>query len=97
MPKYYLIYFAEGNVNERHGFLVDTIGAYPEEIQAHWMINFLGYYMAPIFIGASLIQLGAFSLYNWVLHPFKFLVQTVEKEKKSKSTFYIELEATERS
>ena len=70
---------------------MNTIGAYPEEIEAYEMINFLGKYMAPIFIGASIIQFGAFCLYNWVLHPFKVLVQV--PETKANNTFSVEMQA----
>ena len=32
--------------------------------------------MAPILIGASLIQFATYALYNWYFHPFKVLVET---------------------
>ena len=63
-------------MTKRHEFLINTIGAYPEEVHAHRMIDFLGYYMPAIFIVASIIQFTSFCLYTWILHPFRILVKS---------------------
>ena len=62
------------NVNKRHQFLVDTIEPLPEEIYAHWKINFLVNYMILIFVGAALLQFLSYFLYNRVFHPFQDLM-----------------------
>ena len=62
------------NVNKRHQFLIDTIGPLPEEIDAHWKINFLVNYMILIFVGAALLQFLSYFLYNRVFHPFQDLM-----------------------
>ena len=62
------------NVNKRHQFLVDTIEPLPEEIDAHWKINFLVNYMIIIFVGAALLQFLSYFLYNRVFHPFQDLM-----------------------
>ena len=62
------------NVNKRHQFLVDTIEPLPEEIDAHWKINFLAYYMILIFMCAALLQFFCYRLYNRVFHPFQDLM-----------------------
>ena len=62
------------NVNKRHQFLIDTIGPLPEEIDAHWKINFMAFYMVFIFIGAALLQFIFYWLYNRVFHPFQVLM-----------------------
>ena len=67
---------SELNVNTRHEFLLDTIGAYDEEIQAHWMINFLANYMPLIYIGSSGLQFLLYFLYNNYLHPYMVLIQS---------------------
>ena len=70
------IHISELNVNTRHEFLLDTIGAYDEEIQAHWMINFLANYMPLIYIGSSVLQILLYFLYNNYLHPYMVLIQS---------------------
>ena len=62
------------NVNKRHQFLVDTIEPLPEEIDAHWKINFLAYYMILVFMCAALLQFLSYFLYNRVFHPFQDLM-----------------------
>ena len=62
------------NVNKRHQFLVDTIEPLPEEIDAHWKINFLSTYMIVIFMGAAFVQYIFYVLYNRVFHPFQDLM-----------------------
>ena len=62
------------NVNKRHQFLLDTIGPLPEEIDAHWKINFMAFYMVFILIGAALLQFLFYWLYNRVFHPFQVLM-----------------------
>ena len=62
------------NVNKRHQFLVDTVEPLPEEIDAHWKINFLVNYMILIFVGAALLQFLSYFLYNRVFHPFQDLM-----------------------
>ena len=62
------------NVNKRHQFLVDTIEPLPEEIYAHWKINFLANYMILIFMCAALLQFLSYFLYNRVFHPFQDLM-----------------------
>ena len=62
------------NVNKRHQFLLDTIEPLPEEIDAHWKINFMAFYMVFILIGAALLQFIFYWLYNRVFHPFQVLM-----------------------
>ena len=69
-------------MNKRHEFLLNTIGAYEEEIEAHWMINFLANYMPLIYIGASALQFLLYLLYNNYLHPYKVLVQSVQTNEE---------------
>ena len=75
-------------MNKRHDFLVSTIGAYPEEFQAHWMINFLANYMPILIIGATVVQFVLYLLYNRFLHPFKDLIQDEDNV-----TFYVEMKS----
>ena len=63
-------------MNTRHEFLLDTIGAYDEEIQAHWMINFLANNMPLIYIGSSGLQFVFYFVYNNYLHPYMVLIQS---------------------
>ena len=70
------------NVNKRHQFLLDTIGPLPEEIDAHWKINFMAVWMVPIFIGGALVQFLAYCAYNRVFHPFQDLMTDPGIEKK---------------
>ena len=73
-------------MNDRHAFLLETIGAYPEEIDAHWLVNFLSMYVPLILTGGAILQFFCFWLYNGPFHPYKDLVK-----KDNKSTFYFEL------
>ena len=70
------------NVNKRHQFLLDTIGPLPEEIDAHWKINFMAVWMVPIFIGGALVQFLAYCAYNRVFHPFQEIMTDPGIEKK---------------
>merc|ERR1712107_228871 len=45
------VWILQYNVNLRHEFLEKTIGAYPEEVYAHWLVNFLGTYMSVLYMG----------------------------------------------
>ena len=67
-------------VNERHQFLVDTIGPLPEEIDAHWNINFVSYYMVLIFFGGALFQFLFYWFYNSLCHPFQVLMKDQGKK-----------------
>ena len=67
-------------VNERHQFLVDTIGPLPEEIDAHWNINFVSYYMVLIFFGGALLQFLFYWFYNSLCHPFQVLMKDQGKK-----------------
>ena len=63
------------NAFERHDILVDSIGVYPEEIQAYDQIKLmiiLGYTALLIL---TLIQVLSYYLYNGRFHPFAIIVQ----------------------
>ena len=62
------------NVNQRHEFLVRTIEPLPEEIEAYNKIQFVAYYMIPIFVGAALLQFLSYVAYNRWFHPFEVLI-----------------------
>ena len=54
---------------------MNTIGAFDEEINAYYWINFLAQYVPLIFVAATLIQFFCYFLYNSVVHPFNDLVK----------------------
>ena len=62
------------NVNDRHDFLVATIEPMPEEVYAHWIINFLAIDMVLILLFAALIQFLFYMVYNRYHHPFHILL-----------------------
>ena len=61
-------------VNERHAFLVTTIEPMPEEIEAHWLINFLAIHMVWIFLVGAGLQYLTYYMYNNWFHPLQVLV-----------------------
>ena len=61
-------------VNERHEFLLQTIEPLPEEIEAHWRINFVAFNMLWIFIVGAVLQFISYLVYNRWCHPYQPLI-----------------------
>ena len=70
------------NVFERHELLVNSIGAFPEEIEAYEQIKWM---IVLSYLGLGLltfIQIISFYLYNGKFHPFSLIVMDEEASKK---------------
>ena len=70
------------NIFERHTILIDTIGAFPEEIKAFEQIIFMIPFGYTSLMMLTLIQLLSYYLYNGKFHPFAIIVQPQCSEVK---------------
>ena len=61
-------------VNERHEFLLQTIEPLPEEVDAHWRINFVAFHMIWIFVVVAVLEFLSYVAYNRWCHPYQPLV-----------------------
>ena len=70
----YLCIFVGINIFERHDILVNSIGAFPEEIKAHeqikWMIGLSNF----LLVFLTLVQIVTYYLYNGRFHPFALIL-----------------------
>ena len=67
------------NIFDRHGILVNSIGAFPEEIQAYEQIKvMLGASYGLLVIG-TVLQVGLYHLYNGQYHPFALILDQKNK------------------
>ena len=71
------------NIFERQDILVNSIGAFPEEIKAHEQIQWMIVFCYPLLILLTILQVVSYYLYNGRFHPFALIVMP-EKDKKRK-------------
>ena len=76
---HYLISFTGTNIFDRHAILVNSIGAFPEEIEAYVQIQLMIGLSYPLLVLLTTIQIVSFYLYNDRFHPFALIVRTEEK------------------
>ena len=72
------------NIFERHDIIVNSIGAFPEEIQAYEKIQMmigLGY---SIIVFLTIIQVVSYYLYNGKCHPFAMIVMPEQNSESQK-------------
>ena len=63
------------NAFERHDNLVDSIGVFPEEIQAYEQIKLMIIFGYTSLLILTLVQVLSYYLYNGRFHPFAIIVQ----------------------
>ena len=62
------------NIFDRHDILVNSIGAFPEEIAAYEQIKLMIGFSYPILVLLTAIQIVSYNLYNGRYHPFAIIV-----------------------
>ena len=79
---HYLISFTGTNIFDRHAILVNSIGAFPEEIEAYVQIQWMIGLSYPLLVLLTTVQIVSFYLYNDRFHPFALIVRTKEKSSQ---------------
>ena len=79
---HYLISFTGTNIFDRHAILVNSIGAFPEEIEAYVQIQWMIGLSYSLLVLLTTIQIVSFYLYNDRFHPFALIVRTKEKSSQ---------------
>ena len=62
------------NIFDRHNILVNSIGAFPEEIEAHGQIKWMIGLSYTLLVVVTIIQIVSYYLYNGRFHPFASII-----------------------
>ena len=71
---HYLISFTGTNIFDRHAILVNSIGAFPEEVKAYEQIQWMIALSYSLLLFFTLVQIVTYYLYNGRFHPFALIV-----------------------
>ena len=71
------------NVNSRHALVKGTIGVFPEEEYAYWMVNKLSWVLPFTIVSGAIIDTFLVYIYMRFAHPWKDIL--FHKDKKSKT------------
>ena len=68
-------YFYLGtNISDRHEILINSIGAFPQEIAAYKQIRWMIGLSYSLLLLLTLVQIVTYYLYNGRFHPFALIV-----------------------
>ena len=78
------LYFTGINIFDRHNILVNSIGAFPEEIKAYERIQSMIIIGYSSLLVLTVIQITSYYLYNGRFHPFALIVKRSNQYKTNK-------------